>query len=153
MTTPNQPTHALFYIDNSYGDKTPNWTFAYREEGLFYHFDCNRPVIEYKGDEIIKIVTLDESAIEQPERKRIVQEISNEGLILNIPAEYLENSFAMGVTTNVTGTVTDRVEMLEYFANEFNSLEGDSKFGRFIDAVCEEAIDQGELFVECDDEE
>lgn len=84
---------------------------------------------------------------------RIVKEIKSDRLVLEIPAEYLENSFAMGITTNVTGKVTDRKEMLEYFAREFNSIEVNAKFGRFIDSVCEEAIDQGELFIECDEDE
>lgn len=88
------------------------------------------------------------------ERKnRVVKAITRDELVLVIPAEYLENAFEMGVTTNVTGKVTDRDEMLQYFANEFDALENDSKFGRFIDSVCEEAIDDGELFVECAEDE
>ncbi len=85
--------------------------------------------------------------------ERIVKAIKSDRLVIEIPAEYLENSFAMGVTTNVTGKVTDREEMLQYFANEFNTIENDSKFWRFVDSVCEEAIDNGEMFVECDEDE
>ena len=43
--------------------------------------------------------------------------------------------------------------VLQYFANKFDELENDSKFGRFIDSICEEAIDNGELFVEFDEDE
>lgn len=86
-------------------------------------------------------------------RSRIVKAITRDRLILEIHAEYLENSFEMGVTTNVTGKVTDREEMIQYFANKFDELENDSKFGRFIDSICEEAIDNGELFVEFDEDE
>ncbi|UXI00448.1 hypothetical protein [Photobacterium sp. TY1-4] len=77
--------------------------------------------------------------------------VKDDRLIVEIPAEYIENAFEMGVTTNVTGTVTDRQAMLSHFAAKLNDGAGDSHFGRFVDAVCEEALEDGELFVECDD--
>ncbi|MBM7070928.1 hypothetical protein JQC92_02580 [Shewanella sp. 202IG2-18] len=77
--------------------------------------------------------------------------INDSDLIITIPAEYLSNAFEMGVTTNVTGNVTDEQEMLKHFARQIESGDNDSHFGRFIDAVCEEALEGGEPFVDCDD--
>lgn len=73
-------------------------------------------------------------------------------LIIEIPEDYLVNAFAMGVTTNATGTVNDKSEMLLHFERQFTRSEDDSLFGRFIDGVCEEAIDDGEAFVDLDEE-
>lgn len=80
--------------------------------------------------------------------KNIEAKIRGEGLEVFIPAEYLENAFQMGVTTNVTGKVTGRLDMLHHFAREIESGDDDSAFGRFIDTVCEEALENGELFVD-----
>lgn len=79
--------------------------------------------------------------------------IRGDKLIVEIPAEYLENAFEMGVTTNVTGKVSDRMQMLHHFAIKIESGDNDSDFGRFIDKVCADAIEDGELFVSPDEDE
>lgn len=78
-------------------------------------------------------------------------EIKGSDLVVTIPAAYLTNAFEMGVTTGVTGKVNDEQAMLKYFETEIKKGDNDSHFGRFIDAVCEEAIEDGEPFADCDD--
>ena len=74
-------------------------------------------------------------------------------IVVEISAKYLKRAFKMGVTTNTHGTVTDEAEMLKHFAREFKKGDADSHIGRFIDGVCEEAIGDGELFVELDEDD
>lgn len=90
----------------------------------------------------------------QESNMEVVVKFTTDGkLIVEIPAEYLENAFEMGVTTNCFGKVTNREAMLQYFAHEFANSDNDSKFGRFIDDICAEAIENGEHFVTEDDDE
>jgi hypothetical protein len=81
----------------------------------------------------------------------IEAKIRGEGLQVFIPIEYLKNAFEMGVTTNVTGKVVHDLDMLQHFARELESSDDGSDFGRFIDSVCEDAIQSGEPFVEPED--
>lgn len=67
---------------------------------------------------------------------------------ISIPADYLERAFEFGVTTNVVGKVCDRAGMLEYVARKAMDGRDDCEFGRFVDALCQDAIESGELFVD-----
>ena len=54
----NQPTHALFVISNWDGEGDRLWTFAYQKECVWYHYENDRVVLEYVGDEILQTVIL-----------------------------------------------------------------------------------------------
>ncbi|USD68113.1 hypothetical protein [Vibrio sp. SCSIO 43136] len=84
---------------------------------------------------------------------QVKAEIKDDKLVVEIPAEYLKRAFLLGVTTNNCGRVTDQKAMLKHFSREFTSGIDDDQFGRFIDVVCSEAIENGELFVEPDEDE
>lgn len=85
--------------------------------------------------------------------KHLITTVSDDAITVTIPAEYLENACEMGVTTNITGKVTDRAGMLKHFDRQFNSEQSDSNFGRFVDDIFEEAICDGEDFIEASDDE
>jgi hypothetical protein len=53
-----QPTHAIFYNDNSTGDNDRFWVFAFIKDGVWMSFETHKPMMEYVGDEILKIVPL-----------------------------------------------------------------------------------------------
>jgi len=53
-------THALKIIDNSMGDRDLLWIFAYKKDGIFIGADTDRPVLEYVGDEIVKVNHLED---------------------------------------------------------------------------------------------
>lgn len=82
---------------------------------------------------------------------KIESVIVNDNIQVTIPSEYLKRAFELGITTNSTGIVTDDKDMLNYFCNEFKNSNDDSMFGRFIDQVCQEALNQGESFVRCEE--
>ena len=84
--------------------------------------------------------------------KQVRATLNDSDLVVEIPAEYLENAFELGITTNSTGSVTDREEMLNHFKRKFLDSDNGSHFGRFVDAVCAEAIEDGESFVDADEE-
>ena len=74
-------------------------------------------------------------------------------LTLQMNANYLKNAFAMGVTSNSSASVTDEHEMLDHFTRAFNNSDNDAPFGRFIDSVCEDAIESGESFLDVEGED
>lgn len=55
-----EPTHALFINDNSDGEGYRYWVLAYCKDSVYYCSSNGKPVIEYKGDEILKIIILDD---------------------------------------------------------------------------------------------
>lgn len=71
----------------------------------------------------------------------------NNSLVVTIPAEYIKNVFALGMTTNTTAEVTDDAAMLHYFARVFECGDDDARVGRFFDKVAADAINDGEGFV------
>lgn len=79
--------------------------------------------------------------------------IRGESILVTIPAEFLKTAFQMGVTTNATAEVGNVSDMLMHFCREFESGDSDSIFGRFVDNVCEEAINQGESFLNIKDKD
>ncbi|MYM92463.1 hypothetical protein [Duganella vulcania] len=50
---PRDPSHALRVIDNSQGEETPYYTFAFQFDGVFYHHETGHAVLQYVGDRII----------------------------------------------------------------------------------------------------
>ncbi|BBN59284.1 hypothetical protein [Hydrogenovibrio marinus] len=74
--------------------------------------------------------------------------IRKDGIQLTIPTDYLKRQFFAGVTTNDRAIITDENDMLHYFCKQFENFDDDAKFGRFIDSVCSEAINNGETFLE-----
>ena len=79
---------------------------------------------------------------------KVIALIRENKLIIEIDAEYLENAAEMGLTTNNTGKVTNRMDMLQHFAVEFERIEDDSNFGRFIDNIIDHAIQDGETWID-----
>lgn len=83
---------------------------------------------------------------------QVMTAIVDDRLIVEIPADFLINSFEMGITTNICGTVNDAQGMLKYFKSAFDGNDP-YKFGQFIDSVCSEAIENGEPFIDLKDVE
>ena len=59
---PDNPTHALHVIDNWDGEGNQAFLFAFERDGEFYDHETGKPVLEYKGDEIIQVWTLTPNA-------------------------------------------------------------------------------------------
>jgi hypothetical protein len=55
------PTHAVKYIDNSCEESEEAIVLAYRLDGVFYDFPTDEPLVEYDGDEILRVWDLCES--------------------------------------------------------------------------------------------
>ncbi len=51
---PEAPTHALHALDNFCGDAIPVFVFAVERDGVFYHHENGRPVLEYEGDKVLQ---------------------------------------------------------------------------------------------------
>ncbi|OTH75858.1 hypothetical protein CAZ03_31855 [Pseudomonas aeruginosa] len=51
---PAAPTHALHVLDNWDGEGDRLFLFAFERDGEFYRFDDGKPVLEYKGDKVLK---------------------------------------------------------------------------------------------------
>lgn len=54
----DQPTHALFIVDNWDGEEDRYWIFGYQREGVWHSFESDQVVLQYKRDEILKTVPL-----------------------------------------------------------------------------------------------
>jgi hypothetical protein len=50
---PKYPTYAVKMIDNSTGDNDILFLFAYKAGDVFYSYDTNKRVLDYKGDRIL----------------------------------------------------------------------------------------------------
>ena len=75
-------------------------------------------------------------------------------LVVEIPAQFLVNTFEMGVNTNICAKVNDRKAMLEHFKRAFENADFlDGEFGRFLDVVAADAIESGESFVDLEDDD
>lgn len=53
-----QPTHAIYVNDNWDGQHDKYWSFAYQLNEVWYHFENDKNVLEYEGDEILQTVIL-----------------------------------------------------------------------------------------------
>lgn len=84
------------------------------------------------------------------EFSEIKTEVVGDKVVVEIPAQFLENAFEMGVTTNCTGKVLDKDKMLKYFAKQFADGSDGSRIGYCIDSICEDAL-ESEEFVEPDE--
>ena len=51
---PNAPTHALHIIDNWDGEGDQEFIFAFHRDFIFYRYENGRPVLEYRGDQILQ---------------------------------------------------------------------------------------------------
>jgi ABC-type spermidine/putrescine transport system permease subunit II len=78
--------------------------------------------------------------------------ITEDKLIVEIPTQLLENSVEMGVTTNCYAKVLDTSQMIEFYARSFDISTADSTFGIFIDSLVIEALNQGESWLELDED-
>ena len=56
------PTHAIYFKDNSQGDGDLIWLFACLIGSDFYHFESGDLLIQYEGDEILNSVPLNKAA-------------------------------------------------------------------------------------------
>jgi len=54
----NEPTHALYVVDNWDGERNRYWTLAYKDDGVWRCFEQGKPILETEGDEILKEVSL-----------------------------------------------------------------------------------------------
>ena len=54
----NEPTHAVYFLDNWDGEGDTYWAFAYKKGDEFYFFESDSLVLTHIGDKIIKEVTL-----------------------------------------------------------------------------------------------
>lgn len=81
---------------------------------------------------------------------QVTTTIVDDRLVIEIPADFLVNSFETGITTNIFGSVNDNQEMLKHFERAFKA-DDPCAFGYFIDSVCSDAIESGESFVDVDD--
>lgn len=88
--------------------------------------------------------------VEVYDRPQITTTIVDDRLIVEIPADFLVNSFEMGIGTNIFGLVNDNQEMLKHFERAFKA-DDPCAFGYFIDSVCRDAIENGESFVDVDE--
>lgn len=52
---PMYPTHAIKMIDNSCGDEDILFLFAYKADDIFYSYDTNNRLLNYEGDEILRV--------------------------------------------------------------------------------------------------
>lgn len=51
---PDAPTHALHVIDNWDGEGDRVFLFAFERDGVFYSHETGKPVLEYRGDEVLQ---------------------------------------------------------------------------------------------------
>lgn len=54
----NEPTHALYVLDNWDGEGDTYWVLAYKKDDVFHAWESDKVILEYVGDKIIKEVTL-----------------------------------------------------------------------------------------------
>lgn len=52
---PQHPTHAVRMRDNWDGEGDAITLFAFKKEDVFYSYDSGDPVLQYQGDEILKV--------------------------------------------------------------------------------------------------
>ena len=55
-----QPTHAVYHVNNWDGEGGKLWSFAFKDSDEWRDFDTCDPLLEYDGDEILKIVSLND---------------------------------------------------------------------------------------------
>jgi len=55
-----QPTHAVYHIINWNGEGDKFWSFAFKDGDEWRNFETCDPLLEYDGDEILKIVRLND---------------------------------------------------------------------------------------------
>ncbi len=53
-----QPTHALFIVDNWDGEGDRYWIFGYQRDGVWHSHESEQVVLQHQGDEILKTVLL-----------------------------------------------------------------------------------------------
>ena len=82
----------------------------------------------------------------------ISTEIIGDQLVITISEEYLANSSECALTTGGEKTVTDRRAMLRYFAERLEKINDDSEFNRCIDLIAEDALQQGENWIDLDNQ-
>ena len=80
----------------------------------------------------------------------IETKVEDEGINIFIPKDYLVDAFNNGITTGITSKVEHTHDMLRYIAGQIEDGDDDSIFGRCVDEMCAEAIEQGELFLTCE---
>jgi hypothetical protein len=51
---PNAPSHALRIIDNWDGESDQEFILAFQRNGDFYRYENGKPVLEYRGDQILQ---------------------------------------------------------------------------------------------------
>jgi hypothetical protein len=54
----NEPTHAIYLLDNWDGEGDMYWIFAYKKEEEFYSFESDSLILTHVGDKIVKEVSL-----------------------------------------------------------------------------------------------
>jgi hypothetical protein len=79
--------------------------------------------------------------------------IREKGLVVTVPTSYLKNTFELGLTTGNTAKITHDMDMLLYMARAFEGYEDGCHVGRFLDMVCNEAIENGEPFLQAEEDE
>ena len=55
-----QPTHAVYHVSNWNGEGDKFWSFAFKDGYELINFETCDPILEYDGDEILKIVSLND---------------------------------------------------------------------------------------------
>lgn len=55
-----QPTHAIYYVNNWDGEGGKEWTLGFKDDDTWRDFGTCDPILEYDGDEILKIVSLND---------------------------------------------------------------------------------------------
>lgn len=50
-----QPTHAVRFVSNWDGEGDIDTALTYKKEGAFYCYVSDKPLLEFEGDEILKV--------------------------------------------------------------------------------------------------
>jgi len=51
----NQPTHAVRMINNWDGEENIDTVLSYKKDDAFISYETDKPLLEYVGDEILKV--------------------------------------------------------------------------------------------------
>lgn len=78
-------------------------------------------------------------------------EIVDGNLVITLPVEYIKNSAEYGLTTGCEAVVTDTDEMLEHYAQQMTDVSDDCHFNRCLDLIAEDALENGESWIDVDE--
>lgn len=80
-------------------------------------------------------------------------EITDKGLVLTIPTDYLKRAVEQGLTTGMECKVLEEKEMLEHYAFALDGVEDDNKFGSLLDVIASDAAENGDSWLELEDDD